>query len=133
MVYLYIEHKITGLAKLTDIGGNGEFSTQKWKWLETGNFLPKTRIWMDMDLAERGGVEWVSKFCPLKGSSSHPITTIRHITNCETNVYYMKKTECPTHTKPDEIAPTHRIRGRLDTQRVPPAAGGDVTAKLTVS
>ena len=24
---------------------------------------------MDMDLAERGGVEWVSKFCPVKDSS----------------------------------------------------------------
>ena len=25
---------------------------------------------MDMDLAKRGGVEWVSKFCPVKGSIS---------------------------------------------------------------
>ena len=24
---------------------------------------------MDMDLAKRGGEEWVSKFCPVKGSS----------------------------------------------------------------
>ena len=24
---------------------------------------------MDMDLAERGGVKWVTKFCPVKGSS----------------------------------------------------------------
>ena len=24
---------------------------------------------MDMDLAELGGVEWVSKFCPVKGST----------------------------------------------------------------
>ena len=24
---------------------------------------------MDMDMAERGGVEWVSKFSPVKGSS----------------------------------------------------------------
>ena len=24
---------------------------------------------MDMDLAERGGVEWVSEICPVKGSS----------------------------------------------------------------
>ena len=23
---------------------------------------------MDMDLAKRGGVEWVSKFCPVRGS-----------------------------------------------------------------
>ena len=49
--------------------------------METGNFLPKNgygwiwgifyrkiRIWMDMDPAERGGVEWVSEFCPVKGS-----------------------------------------------------------------
>ena len=49
--------------------------------VETGNILPKIgygwiwrifyrkiRIWMDMDLAERGGVEWVSEFCPVKGS-----------------------------------------------------------------
>ena len=25
---------------------------------------------MDMDPAERGGVEWVSEFCPVKGSSA---------------------------------------------------------------
>ena len=29
---------------------------------------------MDMDPAERGGVEWVSEFCPVKGSS--------HVTTC---------------------------------------------------
>ena len=40
-----------------DIGGYGEFSTEK------------NRIWMDMDPAERGGVEWVSEFCPVKGST----------------------------------------------------------------
>ena len=40
-----------------DIGGYGEFSAEK------------IRIWMDMDPAERGGVEWVSEFCPVKGSS----------------------------------------------------------------
>ena len=39
-----------------DMGGNGEFS------------FKKIRIWMDMDLAERSGVEWVSEFCPVKGS-----------------------------------------------------------------
>ena len=26
---------------------------------------------MDMDPAERGGVEWVSDFCPVKGSSTY--------------------------------------------------------------
>ena len=26
---------------------------------------------MDMDPAERGGVEWVSDCCPVKGSTSH--------------------------------------------------------------
>ena len=41
--------------KLTDMGGNGTFE--------------KIRIWMDMDLAKRGGEEWVSKLCPVKGSS----------------------------------------------------------------
>ena len=41
-----------------DMGGYGEFSTEK------------IRIWMDMDPAERGGVEWVSEFCPVKGSTS---------------------------------------------------------------
>ena len=43
-----------------DIGGYEEFSTEK-----------KNRIWMDMDPAERGGVEWVSEFCPVKGSRRH--------------------------------------------------------------
>ena len=42
--YLYTEHKITGFAKLTDIGGNGEYSTKKWIWLEMGNFLPKIQM-----------------------------------------------------------------------------------------
>ena len=50
--------------------------------METGNYLPKNgygwiwgifyrkiRIWMDVDPAEWGGVEWVSEFCPVKGSS----------------------------------------------------------------
>ena len=27
---------------------------------------------MDMDLAERGGVEWVSKFCPVEDSNPPP-------------------------------------------------------------
>ena len=27
---------------------------------------------MDMDPAERGGVEWVSEFCPVKGSTQDP-------------------------------------------------------------
>ena len=71
MAYLYIKHKITGFFKV-DVGIS----------VETGNFLPKNgygwiwgifyrkiRIWMDMDPAERGGVEWVSEFCPVKGSS----------------------------------------------------------------
>ena len=55
--------------------------------METGNFLPKNgygwiwgtfyqkiRIWMDTDPAERGGMEWVSEFCPVKGSSPDPRT-----------------------------------------------------------
>ena len=50
--------------------------------MEPGNFLRKNgcgwiweifyrkiRIWMDMDPAERGGVEWASEFCPVKGST----------------------------------------------------------------
>ena len=28
---------------------------------------------MDMDPAERGGVEWVSEFCPVKGSKFRPV------------------------------------------------------------
>ena len=28
---------------------------------------------MDMDPAERGGVEWVSEFCPVKGSSPNAL------------------------------------------------------------
>ena len=71
MAYLYIEHKITGFFKV-DVGIS----------METGNFLPKNgygwiwiifyrkiRKWMDMDPAERGGVEWVSEFCPVKSST----------------------------------------------------------------
>ena len=37
-----------------------------WKWRI---FYKKIRIWMDMDLAKQGGVEWVSKFCPVTGST----------------------------------------------------------------
>ena len=73
MAYLHIGHKITGFAKLMDIGGNGEFSTKKngygWKW---GIFYQEIWIWMDMDLPGRVGVEWVSKFCLTKGSSGRP-------------------------------------------------------------
>ena len=70
MAYLYIEHKITGFEKLTDMDGNRERSAKNgygWKW---GIFYQKIRIWMDMDLAEQGGVEWVSKFCFVKGSTA---------------------------------------------------------------
>ena len=55
--------------------------------VETGNFLPKNgyvwiwrifyrkiRIFMDMDPAERSGVEWVSEFCPVKGSTVPPFS-----------------------------------------------------------
>ena len=31
----------------------------------------KIRIFTCFDLVKRGGVEWISKFCPVKGSSSH--------------------------------------------------------------
>ena len=61
--------------------------------METGNFLPKNgygwiwgifyrkiRIWMDMDPAERGGVEWVSEFCPVKGSRCVCTCTRGHCT-----------------------------------------------------
>ena len=47
MAYLYIENKITSFAKLTDMGGNGEFSTQKWIRVEMGNFLQKKNPDMD--------------------------------------------------------------------------------------
>ena len=36
MAYLYIEHKITGFAKLTDMGGKREFSTQKMDMVGNG-------------------------------------------------------------------------------------------------
>ena len=39
-----------------------------WIW---GIFYQKIRIWMDMDPAERGGVEWASEFRPVKGSTLH--------------------------------------------------------------
>ena len=35
---------------------------------------------MDMDPAERGGVEWVSEFCPVKGSSSYIKKTLGNLT-----------------------------------------------------
>ena len=73
MAYLYIGHKITRFFKV-DVGisvETGNSSTPKngygWIW---GIFYRKIRIWMDMDPAERGGVEWVSAFCPVKGSRS---------------------------------------------------------------
>ena len=55
MVYLYIEHKITGFAKLTDIGGNGEFSTQKMDMGGNGDFLPRN---LDMDGYGSGRTGW---------------------------------------------------------------------------
>ena len=55
MAYLSVEHKITGFAKLTDVCGNGEFSTQKWIWVEMGNFLPSTP---DMDGYGSGRTGW---------------------------------------------------------------------------
>ena len=42
MAYLYIEHKITSFAKLTDMGGNEEFSTKKMDMGENGEFSEKT-------------------------------------------------------------------------------------------
>ena len=71
MAYLYVEHKITGFFKVdvgismeteilspkVDMGGYGEFSTEK-----SGYGL----IWIRPN---GGGVEWVSEFCPVKGSS----------------------------------------------------------------
>ena len=55
------------------MGGNGEFSTQKMDMGGNGEFSKKIRIWMDMDLAKWSGtgVDWVSKFCPVKGSRKH--------------------------------------------------------------
>ena len=76
MAYLYIEHKSTSFAKLTDMGGNGEFSTEKWIWVEIGNFLQKT----DMDGYGSGQTGWsgvVLEIFPREGLYlpllSHPI------------------------------------------------------------
>ena len=55
MVYSYLKHKITGFAKLTDIGGNRNFLPQKWIWVEVGNFLPNTP---DMDGYGSGRTGW---------------------------------------------------------------------------
>ena len=41
---------------------------------------------MDMDLPGRVGVEWVSKFCPVKGSSLKSALILRNLIlecNCE--------------------------------------------------
>ena len=57
MVYLYIEHNIRGFAKLTDVGGNGEFSTPKMDMGGNGEFSTKKSgygwIWIWPN-----GVEW---------------------------------------------------------------------------
>ena len=42
-----------------------------WKW---GNFSRNPRIWMDLGLSEWGGTDWVSKICPVKGSSEHTLS-----------------------------------------------------------
>ena len=56
MAYLCIEQKITGFTKLTDMGGNGEFSTKNygygwvWVWLNgmewsvSQNFAPRRAL-----------------------------------------------------------------------------------------
>ena len=41
MAYLYIENKITSFAKLTDMGGNWEFSSQKTDMDGNGEFSTK--------------------------------------------------------------------------------------------
>ena len=78
MAYLYKEHKITGFAMMTGMGGNGEFPTQKngygWKW---EIFYHKILIWIDMNLAERGGAQWVSQICLVKGSTWQDYFTIK--------------------------------------------------------
>ena len=58
MAYLYIKHKITGFAKLTDMGGKqGIFYPKKWVWVEMGIFYKKKSaygwIWIWPN-----GVEW---------------------------------------------------------------------------
>ena len=65
-----------------DMGGNGEFSTKK------------KSVWMDMDLAERVGVEWASKFCPVKGSFSGSLQIawdFKHFANCLGNMKTTKR------------------------------------------
>ena len=46
--------------------------------METGRFRRKfalkTRKWMEMDLGKRGGMDWIPKICPVKGSSLDPIS-----------------------------------------------------------
>ena len=74
MAYLYIEHKFFFSTRYfpVDVGIS----------VEAGNFIPKNgygwiwgifyrtiRIWMDMDPTKRDGMEWVSEFCPVKGST----------------------------------------------------------------
>ena len=46
---MWVETGEISTKKKTDMGGNGGIFYQN-----------KIRIWMDMDLAERSGVEWVS-------------------------------------------------------------------------
>ena len=44
--------------------------------METGRvrrkFALKTRKWMEMGLGKRGGLDWIPKICPVKGSTEHP-------------------------------------------------------------
>ena len=41
--------------------------------METGRVRKKialkTRKWMEMGLGKRGGLDWIPKICPVKGSS----------------------------------------------------------------
>ena len=55
MAYLYIGHKIKGFAKLTDMGLNGEFSTQKMDMGGNGKFSKKNP---DMDGYGSGRTGW---------------------------------------------------------------------------
>ena len=57
MAYLYKEHKITGFAKSTDIGENGEFSEKKINMGGNGEFST-TKSGYGWIWVRPNGVEW---------------------------------------------------------------------------
>ena len=63
-------------------------------------FALKTRKWMEMGLGKRGGLDWIPKICPVKGSTFH------HITKAQMKAQMMtrKYTYSPQQLLPSTLA-----------------------------